>query len=78
MLDFISTYFIIGVVWSFFMKIIHDFLPGVNMDDMTKKEKEEYLRGLEEYTISQLIYIIITWPIWVFFFIKEFIIHRLK
>lgn len=48
------------------------------MDKMTKEEKEEYLRGLEEYTIGQLIYIIITWPIWVFFFIKEFIVRRLK
>jgi hypothetical protein len=78
MTSYISTYFIIGFLWSFFMKVIHDFLPHINLDDLTKKEKEEYKKATEEYTIGQLIYIVITWPIWIYFFIKEFIFRRLK
>jgi len=78
MTSYLSTYFIIGFFWSLFMKVIHDFLPHLNEDDMTKKEKKEYLKGVEEYSIGQLIYIILTWPIWVYFFIKEFIVRRLK
>jgi len=78
MSSYLLTYFIIGFFWSFFMKIIHDFLPHTNLDDLTKKEKEEYSRASEEYTIGQLVYIIITWPIWLYFLVKEFVIRRLK
>jgi hypothetical protein len=60
------------------MKVIHDYLPHNNLDKLTKKEREEYEKATEEYSIGQLVYIIITWPLWVYFFIRAFIITRLK
>lgn len=59
-MQYIYIYAIIGLMWSFFLAVIHDNL---------RKDSEIEL-ATEDYTPLELFIITITWPYWLVFFLK--------
>jgi len=76
MINLILTYLFVGLVWSFIMKVVHDFTPDLP-DDLIPN-KQEYDKTMEPYKISELFYIMLTWPYWIILFIRIVVFNETK
>jgi len=73
MIKYIFIYLIIGFVLSFLLVVVHDIAS--NIDDLPDEVPDE---TLEQYTPTQLLYIIFSWPFWLFLFVRSFFVSETK